>query len=97
MNIKFYIGDNEVTPEEYQEIKTTELAAGNGIKASREADGLPQYTLENGTIIRGDGQGGFYRYEDGEKKEEWVPGTENEWIQQEPTDIGKADFFCLKK
>lgn len=83
----------EVPREVYEATKAQELAAGNGIKSTEEVDGLPQYTLKNGTVIRGNGQGGFNRVEDGKTMEAWMPGTENEWIQQEPTDLGEAQFF----
>ena len=94
MTIKYYLGMDEVPRSLYEATKTKELAAGNGIKSSREVDGAPEYTLENGIVIRGNGQGGFNRVENGKLMEAWIPGTANEWVQQEPTNTGQADFFC---
>lgn len=94
MTIKYYLGMEEVPRSVYEVAKANALEAGEGIKSSEVVDGLPEYTLENGTVIRGNGQGGFNRVDDGQVLEPWIPGTENEWIQQEPTDVGQADFFC---
>lgn len=93
MTIRYYLGMEEVPRDVYEQAKEQALADGNGIKSTTEADGLPEYILENGTVIRGDGNGGFNRVEDGQLEEAWMPGTANEWIQQESTDVGKAQFF----
>lgn len=93
MTIKYYLGMEEVPRDVYEQAKTAALAAGNGIKDVTQADGLPEYILENGTVIRGNGNGGFDRMVDGQPEEAWMPGTENEWVQQEPTDEGEAQFF----
>lgn len=93
MTIKYYLGMEEVDPGEYQAVKTKALAEGCGIKSTQEVGKLPEYTLENGIVIRGNGDGGFNRVEGGKLEEEWVPGTENEWVQAEPTNIGEAQFF----
>lgn len=93
MTDKFYLGTQEVSRDEYEARKKEELAAGHGIKSSEEVGGYPEYTLDNGTIIRGDKEGFFNRVEDGQLMEIWMPGTVNVWVQQEQTDDGHADFF----
>lgn len=93
MTIKYYLGMEEVPRDVFENVQKKELAEGNGIKSTTEVDGLPEYTLENGIVIRGNGNGEFNRVVDGKLEEAWMPGTENEWIQQEPTDFGEAAFF----
>lgn len=96
MTIKYYLGDEEVPYDVYQAEKTKAEDQGRTIKSSEVVDGYPTYTLVNGTVIRGDKQGSFNRMENGEVMEKWMPGTANEWIQQEPTEIGEVDFFFQK-
>lgn len=93
MTVKYYLGMEEVPYETYQQVKKQELEAGHGLKSSKEVDGYPEYTLEDGTVIRGDKKGNFNAVVDGKLEGEWMPGTENEWAQGEPLDIGEADFF----
>ena len=96
MEMKYYMGFNQVPYAEFQAEKEKAVAAGNVIESKSTVDGYPQYTLENGIVIRADRQGGFKRVEDGQLKEAWQVGTENEWIQGEQSDFGKADFFFKK-
>lgn len=94
MTDKYYIGMTEVPYAEYQEKKEQELAAGHGIEKTAEVDGRPEYTLKDGTVIQGNGEGGFNRVADGQVEEAWRAGTVNEWIQGEPTMDGSLEFFC---
>lgn len=94
MTDKYYVGMVEVPREEFEEKKKQELAAGHGVTGTQQVDGHPEYTLEDGIVIRGDDEGGFNRMEDGKPQEAWLAGTVNVWVQDEPTDQGKLEFFC---
>lgn len=93
MEIKYYIGMNEVSMTEFEDAEHKAVEDGRTIKSSEIVDGYPTFTLENGVMIRGDKNGGFNRVENGQIEEKWEPGTVNEWVQDEPTDTGKANFF----
>lgn len=93
MDIKYYLGMQEVSYQEFQEKKKEELEAGHGIKSSQMVDGYPEYTLEDGTVIRGDKDGQFSEVVDGKLEGSWMPGTENDWAQGEPMDVGEGVFF----
>lgn len=92
MDEKFYLGYREVSLPEFEEIRDRAEAAGNMIAKSL---GDSTYELENGTIIKGNKDGGFCRLEDGVPVpgERWQAGTVNEWVQGESTDFGKGEFF----
>lgn len=93
MEVRFYLGFKQVPEAEFIDKKQDAIAQGNTIAGSETVDGYKEYTLTNGTVIRGNKEGGFNRIEDGKIMEPWQVGTENEWIQGESTDYGKADFF----
>lgn len=94
MTIQYYVGNKELSFAEFEKIKKEQLELGHGIAGTKEVDGYPEYTLDNGTVIRGNKLGEFNRMQGGEVMEEWLAGTENEWSQGEPMHEGKADFFC---
>lgn len=93
MEIKYYIGMKEVSMVEFEEAEKQAMKDGRIIKSSKTVDTYPTYTLENGTVIRGDKEGGFNEMVDGNVGPKWNVGTMSEWIQGENTDIGKGIFF----
>lgn len=93
MDVKFYLGFKQVPETEFLAKRDEAIAEGNTIASYETVDGYKEFVLANGTIIRGNKDGGFNRIEDGKIMESWQVGTENEWIQGEPSENGKADFF----
>ncbi|MBD5560061.1 MAG: hypothetical protein HDQ87_06865 [Clostridia bacterium] len=93
MEIKYYIGMNEVSMSAFEDAEKQAIKDGRTIKSSSMVDTYPTYTLENGTIIRGDKNGGFNEMVDGKPGKKWDLGTMNEWVQGESTNQGKGMFF----
>lgn len=93
MEIKYYIGTNEVSMAEFEGAELQAKKDGRIITGRGEEDSYPIYTLQNGTVIRGDKKGEFNRMENGQVMEPWLLGSMNEWVQGETTDQGKGIFF----
>ena len=93
MTEKYFLGFREVSYEEFQEERAKADEKGYTVAVEREENGYPEYELQNGTVIRGDRQGGFNRMEDGKPKEKWNVGTINEYSQGEATGTGNVAFF----
>lgn len=93
MTEKYYIGFDEVSYAEFGVAREQAEQDGTTIASSDRSGKFPEYTLANGTVIRGDDRGGFNRIENGEKKEAWSVATINEWVQGESAGTGKAIFF----
>ena len=93
MTTKFYLGYKEVTEDVYEQAKKKAMQEGNVIADRTEAGGKPEYVLQNGTVIAANGDAGFNRIENGERKEQWQVGTANDWAQGESLGTGKAEFF----
>ena len=96
MTIKYYMGFEEVPYDVYQAEKEKAEAEGNVLASKGKAEGFPEYTLKNGTVIRGNRDAGFNRIEDGKRMEEWQVGTADEWAQGESLGTGEVDFFFRK-
>lgn len=84
---------NEVSMAEFEAAELQAKKDGRIIRSREDVDSYPTFTLENGTVIRGDKEGGFNRLADGEAEEKWELGSMNEWVQDEPTNVGKGIFF----
>lgn len=93
MEIRYYIGMNEVSMSDFEEAEKQAMKDGRIIKSSEVVDTYPTYTLENGTVIRGDKNGAFNEMVDGQVGPKWNLGSMNEWVQGENTDVGKGIFF----
>lgn len=93
MEIKYYIGMDEVSMSDFEEAEKKAMEDGRIIKSSEVAGSYPTYTLENGTVIRGDKNGGFNEVVNGSVGPKWEVATVNEWVQGENTDVGKGVFF----
>lgn len=93
MEIKYYIGMKEVSMAAFEKAEKEAMADGRMIKSTATVDGYPTYTMENGTVVRGDKKGGFNVMLDGKVGPSINLATMNEWVQDEPTDVGKGMFF----
>lgn len=93
MTEKYFLGFEEVPYGKFQTMRENAEEKGYMVVAERKENGYPEYELQNGTVIRGDKQGGFNRLENGKPQEEWNVGTVNQYAQGESMGTGDVIFF----